>query len=72
MSINKISVPYARVHVVTVPPLKILHLETDLPYFPATPGFDADKHGEMMRAAAILCGPRCEYDRFEVHAPDKP
>jgi hypothetical protein len=69
---NQISIPYARAHVVADPPLKILHLETDLPYFPDTPGFDADKREEMTRAAAILCGPRCEYDRFEVHAPDKP
>jgi hypothetical protein len=39
---GRISIPYARVHVVTDPPLKILHLETDLlRIFTATPGFDA-------------------------------
>ena len=69
---SQISIPHACVRIETEPPFKILHLETDLPFFPATHGFDANKLEEMMRAAAILCGPRCEYDRFEVHAPDKP
>ena len=66
-------IPYAKeVWVEPRPPLKILHITTDLQHHPSTPGYDAERHEEMMRAIGALVGPRCEYDRYEIHAPDNP
>lgn len=56
------SIPHAlQIEVVRDPPRKILHVTTLLPLNPSTPGFDAVRRDEMLKAIAELVGPRCEF-----------
>jgi hypothetical protein len=54
------------------PPFRVLHVVTDLKHRPESPGFDPEAHDAMMRAVGSLVGPRCEFDKYKVHAPDNP
>jgi hypothetical protein len=54
------------------PPLNVLHVVTDLMHLPQSPGFDPEAHDTMMRAVGLLVGPRCEFDKYKIHAPDLP
>jgi hypothetical protein len=70
---EKPSIPYAvQVEVVTDPPRRVLHVKTLLQHLPSTPGFDAERHYEMMKAIGQVVGPRLEYDACVIHAPDHP
>ena len=65
------TIPHAtHIEVVRDPPRKILHVRTALPLYPATPGFNAVRREEMLKAVARVVGPRCEYDAYVVHGPD--
>jgi len=56
----------------TRPPLRILHVVTDLMHKPESAGFNAEAHATMMRAVGSRVGPRGEFDHYEIHAPDHP
>jgi len=43
-------------------------VETDLPYYPSTPGFNGQALAELKKAAEALD----EYADYIIHAPDKP
>jgi hypothetical protein len=62
-------IPHARKLWVTEDgPRKFLHVETDLPYYPRTPGFNGPVLAEMRSAAEKLD----EYADHIIHSPDKP
>ncbi len=66
-------IPHAQsTFVETSPPFTILHVVTGLMHKPSSPCFDAEAHAEMMRAIGARVGPRCEFDRYIIHAPDNP
>jgi hypothetical protein len=68
-----LSIPYASAcFEKREPPFKVLHVKTDLMHSPLSPGFDPEAHDTMMRAVGLLVGPRCEFDKYEIHAPDHP
>jgi len=68
---DKPIIPHAtQVEVIVDPPRSILHVKTELQHHPTTPGYDAERHYEMMQAIGRLTGPGCEYDRYVIHAPD--
>jgi hypothetical protein len=54
------------------PPFNVLHVVTDLMHFPQSPGFDPEAHDAMMRVVGLLVGPRCEFDKYKIHAADHP
>jgi len=65
----KIRIPHARKLRVTKDGLrKFLHVETDLPYYPSTPGYNGPALAEMRKAAEVLT----DYADYIIHAPDKP
>jgi hypothetical protein len=49
------------------PPLRILHVVTDLKHRPESPGPEA--HHTMMIADGWRVGPRCDFDSYKIHAP---
>jgi hypothetical protein len=54
------------------PPLRILHVVTNLKHRPESPGYDREAHHAMMSDVGRRVGPRCEFDSYKIHAPDHP
>jgi hypothetical protein len=67
--VAKISILHARnVFITEEERGKFLHVNTDLPYYSDTVGFNGLAHAKLRKAAEALA----EYSDYTIHAPDKP
>jgi hypothetical protein len=69
----KIEIPHAKGTFVDYkPPLRILHVVTDLAENPLDPGFKLEAWHEFMQALDAKIHGRDGYNAYVIHSPDNP